>query len=231
MYYKQIIDGAKKYGLGDNIYDLSSLLISKYGFESKESIAGIFLLIFSWNRFYYTPPPWSNIRRAKSIDIMDMHVEKFEETIKNQIEYVKALREKALENVDYNSQIERLGVSVGDAICHLFSQFANFLGATGASKALHLLLPKLIVMWDSKIREDYEVEANADGFFRFQKRSKKVIENALIDFMKEYDVTRDEAIKRILELRHGKKIKTLAKLIDEFNWATKGQNKSHLIRE
>jgi len=86
-------------------------------------------------------------------------------------------------------------------------------------------------MWDSKIREDYEVEANADGFFRFQKRSKKVIENALIDFMKEYDVTRDEAIKRILELRHGKKIKTLAKLIDEFNWATKGQNKSHLIRE
>ena len=162
---------------------------------------------------------------------MDMHIEKFEETIRNQIEYVKALREKALENVDYNSQFENLGVSVGDAIRHLFSQFANFLGATGASKALHLLLPKLIVIWDSKIREDYEVEANADGFLQFQKLSKKLVENALIDFIKEYHVTRDGAIKRILELRYGKKIKTLAKLIDEFNWATKGQNKSRFIQE
>jgi len=42
MYYKQVIEGAKKYGLDDNIYNLSSLMVSKYGFESKESIAGIF---------------------------------------------------------------------------------------------------------------------------------------------------------------------------------------------
>jgi len=105
MYYKQIIDGAKKYGLSDNIYDLSSLLFSKYGFESKECIAGIFLLLFSWNRFYYTPPPWSNSRRAKSIKDMDMHVEKFEETIKNQIEYVKALREEALVTSKVDSHV------------------------------------------------------------------------------------------------------------------------------
>lgn len=228
MDYEQMINGARKYGLGDNIYDLAMFMISKNGVESKEALVGIFLLIFSWNRFYYTPP--SRSQRPKSINVLDGHVEKFKETLKDEKEYIRALQKNSLKNVNFDVPPKDLKVTVGYAIHHLFSQFAGFLGSTGASKALHLLFPELIVMWDTQIREDYEVTLDADGFLEFQRMMKKLVDNILSDFIEKHDVKRNEAINKILELRYKDKTKTLAKLMDEFNWATKGQEKRHLLR-
>lgn len=56
MNYPKLIEGANRYGVGDNIYDLASLMISKNGILSEEAIARVFVLIFSWNRDYYSPP-------------------------------------------------------------------------------------------------------------------------------------------------------------------------------
>jgi hypothetical protein len=231
MNYEEIIEGAKEYGLEDNIYDLSSLMVSKHGIESKEAIAGIFMLIFSWNRFYYTPPPWSRIRRTKPINVLDMHVKKFEESLREEKEYLEALQGKALENANFDEMLRGFEVTIGNMIHHLFTRFSAFLGSTGASKALHLLLPRLIVMWDSKIRNDYEVNSDADGFLEFQKLMKKLVNDILTNFAEKHGVPKNEAVERILELRYGDNPKTLAKLIDEFNWATKGQKKRHLLAD
>lgn len=227
MEYKQLIDGAKRYGLEGNIYDLASLMISRHGIISKECIAGVFVLIFSWNRFYYTPPSPS---RRKPIEVLDQHIKNFEKTLETEKEYILALRNKSLENVDFDEKLQGLELTIGNAILRLFSQFARFLGPTGASKALHLLLPKLIVLWDTQIRKDYEIGADADNFLEFQKMTKRLLEDAIADFMKKHDAGRNEAVQGILRLRYGAQPKSLPKLLDEFNWATRGESKRHFLR-
>lgn len=227
MEYKQLIDGAKRYGLEDNIYDLASLMISRHGIISKECIAGVFVLIFSWNRFYYTPPSPS---RRKPIEVLDQHIKNFEKTLETEKEYILALRNKSLENVDFDEKLQGLELTIGNAILRLFSRFARFLGPTGASKAFHLLLPKLIVLWDTQIRKDYEIGADADNFLEFQKMTKRLLEDAIADFMKKHDAGRNEAVQGILRLRYGAQPKSLPKLLDEFNWATRGESKRHFLR-
>ena len=225
--YKQLIDGARRYGVGDNIYDLASLMISRHGIVSKECIAGVFVLIFSWNRSYYTPPSPS---RRKPIEVLDQHIKEFEKTLETEKEYILALRDKSLENVDFDEKLQGLELTLGNAILRLFSRFARFLGPTGASKALHLILPKLVVLWDTQIREDYEIGADADNFLEFQKMMKLLLKGATMDFMNKHNVQQNEAIQGILRLRYGAQPKSPAKLLDEFNWATRGEGKCHFLR-
>jgi hypothetical protein len=75
MEYKRLIDGAKRYKLEDYIYDLASMMISRHGILSKEALAGVFVLIFSWNRDYYSPPSPSP---RKPIGLLDQHVKQLE---------------------------------------------------------------------------------------------------------------------------------------------------------
>jgi hypothetical protein len=226
MDYEQLIKGAARYGLEDNIYDLASLMVSRHGIKSKEAVAGVFVLIFSWNRFYYTPP---SPGRRKPIEVLDRHIKEFEKTLETEEKYLSALKDKSLENVNFDEKLPQLKSTVGSAIIHLFSRFGEFLGSTGASKALHLLLPKLIVLWDTQIREDYGVGAGADDFLKFQKMMRQLLDNAIADFMIKQKVKREEAIQGILRLRYGTENKSPAKLLDEFNWATRGESKRHLL--
>lgn len=226
MDYEQLVKGARKYPLEDNIYDLASLMVSRHGIESDESIAGIFTLIFSWNRFYYTPPSPS---RLKPIEILDKHIKQFKQTIETERKYILALKNKRLENIDFNEILQDVQVTVGKAISHLFSSFARFLGPTGASKALHLLLPQLIVLWDTQIRTDYGIKADADFFLKFQGIAKALLEGVMNDFVKKHGIDRESALQEILRLTYGDKPKSLPKLIDEFNWATRGESKRHIL--
>jgi len=204
------------------IYDVASGMVSRYGIESEEAAAGVFLLLFSWNRFFYGD---------KNIEMLERHVEEFIKTTRMMRDYILALRNKSLESVDFDEELKELGVTVEAAIRYLFYRYATFLRATGASKALHLLLPQLIVMWDSQIRKDYEIESsNVDGFLKFQRMMKKLLERAIESFMREHRVERDKAIRGSLRLRYGSKPKSLAKLIDEFNWRTRGENKLSLLK-
>lgn len=211
-----------RYGLGNNIYDLASLMVSRHGSFSKEALSGIFTLIFSWNRDYYLPPRGTR----KSINVLDEHVAELERTIESLKGHILALQEVRLENVNFQEKLQDL--TVGDTILHLFSQL-RFLGPTGASKVLHLLLPNLIVLWDTQIREDYQVDSGADSFLQFQKMMKQLLDYAITDYMNKHNVGKENAIQGILTTRYGIKTKSPAKLLDEYNWATRGNNKRHLV--
>lgn len=100
--YEQLIDGAKRYWLEDHIYDIASIMISRHGPISKEAQAGVFVLIFSWNRDYYSPP--SPIQR-KPIDVLDRHIREFEITLETQKECILALRNMRLENVNFDNKL------------------------------------------------------------------------------------------------------------------------------
>lgn len=224
MKYKDLVKGANRYKVGDNIYDLALYLTSNYNVDSEESLAGIFLLLFSWNRKFYTKKPIRSI---------DEQVKELRQVIKEERELILRLRDKELIDVDFNETLEGLGITVGEAICQLYPKLDMLVGPTGASKVLHLLLPKLIVMWDDCIRKHYGVEpVDCEDFIEFQTKMKELLEEAVKDFMSEHRIPgRKDVIQEILKLRYKDKLKPITKLIDEYNWATITQRKCRQLRE
>ena len=96
---------------------------------------------------------------------------------------------------------------VSENIKKIYEELRNIkhIGATAVCKILHLINPEIFVMWDKKIREMYNVEDSADGYLEFLGKNQRLLKD--IFTKKECD-----------ELRSKFRDKTLAKLIDEFNW-------------
>ena len=208
MNYKELLKWAQYYMPGYEVYDLALSMISKYDVDSEEAIAGIFMLLFCWNKGYYQEKPFS---------YADEHISRFREVIRSEKKYILPLRNERIEKVDLNKTIEELGVTIRESIYHLFSAL-KFLGSTGVSKALHLLLPHLMVMWDSRIREFYRIGSSVNDFLEFQVKMKRELEEAIASYMEEFKVSEDEAILKILRMKYGDNLRPLTKLVDEYNW-------------
>jgi hypothetical protein len=81
----------------------------------------------------------------------------------------------------------------------------RYVGATAVSKIVHIMNPEVFIMWDKSIRELYKVEDSATGYLEFLDINKRLLETVFTD-------------KELKDLRLKFRNKTLAKLIDEFNW-------------
>jgi hypothetical protein len=89
---------------------------------------------------------------------------------------------------------------------------APHLGATGVSKTLSLLRPKVFVMWDGPIREAYGFEYAA-GYYRFMRLMNQFAER-LYGLWR----TRRGRLEDSLKPRGREWTPPLAKLIDEWHW-------------
>lgn len=87
------------------------------------------------------------------------------------------------------------------------------IGPTSTSKILHLLKPETFVMWDAEIAKCYNVSMNEKGYVEFLGKMK----NMLVELLEEYSRERgwSDAEARLTSKYGGK---SLAKLIDEYNW-------------
>jgi hypothetical protein len=71
-------------------------------------------------------------------------------------------------------------------------------------------------MWDNGIIEHYKVRKNSYGYvYEFLPLMKEKLNQVIISYMEEFNVSRTEATK---QLNNYKKQKTLLKLLDEYNW-------------
>lgn len=99
----------------------------------------------------------------------------------------------------------------------------DYIGSpTTISKILHLLNPEVFVMWDNKIRKTYKeknkhVRETPKGYLEFLKEAQKELKEALDDCQNE---TRKEMNEIEQEIRAKYRNKTLAKIVDEYNWIT-----------
>jgi len=85
-------------------------------------------------------------------------------------------------------------------------------GPTNSSKILHMLCPKFFIMWDKRIREKYiGKKSNADAYVKFLRLMIDKIPASL-------DSIQMKDIEEILEDKSCEK--TIAKLIDEYNFVT-----------
>jgi hypothetical protein len=92
------------------------------------------------------------------------------------------------------------------------------IGPTSVSKILHITNPCLFVMWDMGIAKELGYEHSTKGYFEFLKKMQKYANNILRTFKERFSDEKDleDFFYRYFKL---KRKCTLAKFLDEYNWA------------
>jgi len=187
---------------GNNFYKLALKVCKRGGSEEKALSIVAFLLYF--NQVWYT----QNKDGRKAFDDLERHVSNVVELIRATTPILDELEGIPLLEADLDDAF------INDSIKILFRRYSEVFGATGASKALHLLLPQLIVMWDGSIRERYGVQHNEEGYLTFLSKAKEDITDFLRGYSEEHNLDMKGAEQEVME----KAGVELTKLIDELNY-------------
>ena len=105
----------------------------------------------------------------------------------------------------------------------------NGLGPTGISKYLHMHKPDLFIMWDNQIFRDYfhiktvlKSTATSKRYLKFMLRMRDEIREAIYTFASSRNITETQAT---TELREQLNNETLPRILDKYNYVTRGQPK------
>lgn len=158
---------------------------------------------------------WGNMNRVVGRKGLDW--KKFGGTLRSLEKEFSEIRGKRFVTIDFNDP------TIANAIRTIYSSLDPFpfLGSpTTISKILHLLNPEILVMWDNAIVEKHHrinqrVNYTSQGYLEFLKEMQKEIKQALDERKRETGKELD-VIESEIRLRH--KNKTLARIIDEYNW-------------
>jgi len=185
----------------DQTYVLCMNLSLKPDHESK--LFAIETLIREWNKkaFYRFRP---NLPEQISPDIQSF--------LKKEAHQMKPLEDKTLGSLDPSD------IQVASELYWKLSKYRS-IGQTGASKVLHMMIPRLFVMWDDKI---------ASAYHRLHAGHKVQEESCYQQFMRTCNeiaavilsgVTEEELSARHPSFKAFGFRKTLAKMLDECNYA------------
>jgi len=149
---------------------------------------------------------WGVRRTAERIELEQL-VDAIRE-LRGELERLKGVR-----LTDVNLDDKR----IEESIRRIYERISSVkgVGATSASKIMHVLNPNLFVMWDSDIRSDYDMGEGSKDYLNFIRMMQEKAIAFLKYFGEERGCGRDEA-ERLLSEEHGGK--SIAKLIDEYNW-------------
>jgi hypothetical protein len=131
--------------------------------------------------------------------------------------HIQLLKNESLDKVNLDNE------QVKNSIIHMFDKTAKNMNekhqSTDASKILHTILPKLIVMWDRKIREGILKDVNKDYgtayVLNFLPNMQKEAKEAIKSCMEKKNISSIEARREIEQSCGGL---TLAKLLDQHNY-------------
>ena len=113
-------------------------------------------------------------------------------------------------NIDLlNANLDSLNKQIRDVFDQI--KAVRHVGPTSASKILHILVPRLFVMWDGEIARNYRVSTDSQGYVEFLRKS----QNLLMSLMRQYRSLGIAQPELELVNKYGK---PLTKLLDEYNW-------------
>jgi len=147
----------------------------------------------------------------------DLDWMKLGETLRNLEKEFQELRDKKFLTIDFNEK--NISNSI-KKICRKIKCIPYIGGHTCAPKILHLLSPEIFVMWDEDIRKNYEkkndrISGSPEGYLNFLKEVQKELKNAL----ESQQNTTEKRLEEIEgQMRRKYKNKTLARIVDEYNW-------------
>lgn len=147
--------------------------------------------------------------------------------------YLVIFHEKCLSDINFNQsvRINNVQMSYEEAMEYCYASIVSIgynFGKTATSKLLHVLNPKLFVMWDKPIFEAYNsqnpsITDSARGYIEYLKVMQQSASQLQIDFCNDPRMTsyRHLGPAGYLSLRlNFNPHKTLAKFLDEYNWVT-----------
>jgi hypothetical protein len=180
--------------------------------ETKEHVKGIIkIFLIQWGMM------------GGTVNRKDLDWEQLAKQIRSSKEAFRKLQGKSLLDIDLDDE------GVKDAIKRTYEAAKiKHIGPTAISKILHLLNPEIYVMWDEEIRKKYKkkykITKNAEGYLNFLNRMQVEVKEALGERAKEKGCSEREIAEEICRELPSKKLgqeysrKTLAKLVDEYNW-------------
>jgi len=143
--------------------------------------------------------------------------------------FLRILGEQKLAEIDFMGTQTILDHTISNrqvirCIFAVFSDIGQRFSSVAASKTLHMIIPELFMIWDNDIAKNLYKIPKLNSFnyaYEYmplmQKKANEVIES----FMRAQSCNRDDAISEISKRYHGK---TLAKLLDEYNWVKAHEN-------
>jgi hypothetical protein len=163
---------------------------------------------------------WGNMNRVVGRE--GLKWKQLGETLRSLENEFRMLRGRKFLTINLND------ATIAAAIKEIYSRLdpIPYLGSpTTISKILHLLNPEIFVMWDNSIVEKFHrmnhcINYTSEGYLEFLKVAQKEIKEALDERQKETGKSLDE-IEQEICLRY--KSKTLARIVDEYNWMTTRQ--------
>ena len=188
---------------GNKFYNIALKVCQRGGTDEKTTAVISFLLYF--NRVWYT----LSDEGKNAFYNLENHVSDIYNLIATTEPISEELKQLILINTDLND------IFIENSIKTLYKRFSEVFGATGASKALHLLNPRLFVMWDENIRRNYHINTPDEyGYLHFLRIVKEELMEFVEDCANKKKLTLDGA-QKFIEDKTGMK---LTKLIDELNY-------------
>jgi len=188
---------------GNNFYRIALNVCQRGGIEEKTTAITSFLIYF--NKVWYM----HSDEGKDAFNNLERHVSDIYEVIKTTAPIIDELKDVSLIDADLDDAF------IESSIKTLYKRFLDVFGATGASKALHLLHPKLFVMWDDNIRRSYQIDVpDEDGYLRFLKMAKEEIIEFIKDCAEKNGLSFEDA-ERFIKEKTGLE---LTKLLDELNY-------------
>lgn len=213
--YEELLGACAKYvelEQGDTNYEMAHKWIELHWDDAVRVAGGIRILEETWNRGFY------------QYGIFDMQlVIRAIEQCRNLLSQLR-LR-----------HIETFGSDDEEPTQQLWNAFFKALRPRGrdvrpyvaTAKALHLLVPNFFVPLDNAIARKYGCNVGQPGgFIKFQHHMAELARHVLDSFVTKYggnhEMARATICERLYMERTGSHyIKTLAKLLDEYNWITR----------
>lgn len=182
-------------------YDWGFNLVNKYQDPFVWCYA-VMIFLADWNRIYYKGKDVGNVITDTIEKLCPLFMELKATILKLRNLKLDELQELELENLK-------------PIIVCLFDKTAETVGSTGASKALHILVPSLFMMWDNSIREHYGLKSDAISYFEFLKKMRLELREAVESYSKDRGINNYSKAREELEKELDK---PLLKVMDEYNW-------------
>jgi len=219
--YKDLIDKVQLYEnenwFGEFIYfktlgQLRDVLEDIRNLKFKEHVMDVIrIFLLQWGQM------------ARTVEREDTEWKKLTDNLLSMRESFQKLRGKSLLDDFDNEEIAEHIKSIYE------SAYVKNIVPTAISKILHLLNPDLFVMWDEKIREKYKkknpaISISANGYLEFLKTVQTEVKEAIKEESERSGRSEQDIVEEICTNLPSKKLgpeycrKTLAKLIDEYNY-------------
>jgi len=149
--------------------------------------------------------------------------ERIKDVYRKSVPFLQALDGEAIQDIDFDQKkkVENNEHRNSRIMLRVFQNFYStgyHFRDVAASKVLHMVNPDLFVMWDTRICRAYSVQKSPKGYvYDFIPLMKKKANEVIESYMKNKEFSREKAVKALNEFRP---LKTLAKLLDEYNYLT-----------